>query len=199
MKVNAILSGLPAFHALGSRADQARYLQGTIHISPTTAYIERALADARAGIPSQRPMVEMTIPSILDDTLAPPGHHVMNLFVQYAPYRLRDGGAWDSGRKERYFEERILGAIRPFVRNIDDVLLGAEILAPPDLYREFRLTGGNIFHGALTPRQLYCFRHPYRTPVRNLWLCGAGTHPGGGVMGACGHNAAREIIRSLAA
>ena len=142
--------------------------------------------------------MEITLPSLVDNTLAPAGHHVMGMFVQYVPYHLRDGGVWDDQRKERYFWKNILGAVRPFVSNIDDVLIDAQILSPVDLYEQFRLTGGNIFHGTLTPRQLYCFRHPYRTPVKNLWLCGAGTHPGGGVIGACGHNAARDINKSLA-
>ena len=143
-------------------------------------------------------MVEMTIPSIVDDTLAPPGHHVMNMFVQYVPYRLFGGVPWSESRKEQYFRGHVLEAVRPYIRNIDDVLIDAQVLSPVDLYRDLRLTGGNIFHGALTPGQMYCFRHPYRTPIQNLWLCGAGTHPGGGVMGACGHNAAQNIIQSLA-
>jgi phytoene dehydrogenase-like protein len=196
MKVNAILSGLPKFKALETESNPSHYMKGTIHISPTTGYIERALRQAKRGIPSDRPLIEMTIPSIVDDTLAPPGHHVMSMFVQYTPYHPQDG-EWNFERKDRYFREKILGAVRPYVSNIDEVIMGVQLLAPPDLYREFRLTGGNIFHGALSPGQLYCFRHPYRTPVKNLWLCGAGTHPGGGVMGACGHNAAYNIIKSL--
>ncbi len=198
MKVNAILSGLPEFNALSNCCNPAYNLKGTIHISPTTAYIERALFDALHGRPSELPLVEITIPSIVDNTLAPPGHHVMNLFVQYVPYQIRGEGAWSNERKERYFRENILGAVRPYIRNIDEVLLDAQVISPADLYRDLRLTGGNIFHGALTPQQMYCFRHPYRTPIKHLWLCGAGTHPGGGVMGACGHNAAYNIIRSLA-
>lgn len=198
MKVNAILSGLPVFTALAGCDNPAQYLKGTIHLSPTTGYIERALHEALRGMPSSRPMVEMTIPSLVDNTLAPPGHHVMNLFVQYVPYQLRGKEEWTEQRKDWYFRKNVLEAMRPYVRNIDEVLIGAQILSPADLYRDLRLTGGNIFHGALTLRQMYCFRHPYRTPIPNLWLCGAGTHPGGGVMGACGHNAARDIIASLA-
>lgn len=197
MKVNVILSGLPKFKALDGVDDPTQYLKGTIHISPSTAYIERALDDALCGVPSERPMMEITIPSLVDETLAPLGHHVMGIFVQYAPYHLREG-EWTDERKRQYFAKNVLGALRPYVSNIDEILIGAQVLSPVDLYRELRLTGGNIFHGALTPSQLYCFRHPYRTPIPNLWLCGAGTHPGGGVMGACGHNAAHEIIRSLA-
>lgn len=197
MKVNVILSGLPAFKALADYDNPERYLKGTIHISPSTAYIEKALSEALRGLPARRPMMEITLPSIVDNTLAPAGHHVMGMFVQYAPYHLREG-EWDEERKGRYLRENILGTLRDYVSNIDDVLIDAQVFSPMDLYRELRLTGGNIFHGALTPSQLYCFRHAYRTPIQGLWLCGAGTHPGGGVMGACGHNAARDIIKSFA-
>jgi phytoene dehydrogenase-like protein len=197
MKVNAILRGLPVFNALRGSSDPAHYLKGTIHLSPSTSYIENALADAHFGVPSVRPMVEMTIPSIVDNTLAPPGYHVMNMLVQFVPYH-PNGGEWDNDRKQKYFEQNILAVVRSFVSNIDDIFIGAEVLSPADMERDIRLTGGNIFHGAMTPDRLFCFRHPYRTPVKNLWLCGAGTHPGGGVTGACGHNAAHEIIRSLA-
>ncbi|MCR4334060.1 MAG: NAD(P)/FAD-dependent oxidoreductase [Patescibacteria group bacterium] len=194
MKVNAILSGLPEFNSLDGCGDPAHYLKGTIHLSPTTAYIERALSDVLIhGIPSELPMVEMTIPSIVDNMLAPQGHHVMNLFVQYVPDHPRRGGEWTAKRKDRYFRENILSVVRPFVRNIDDILIGAQVLSPQDMYRDLRLTGGNIFHGAFK----IGLRHPYRTPIPELWLCGAGTHPGGGVMGACGHNAARDIAQSL--
>lgn len=196
MKVNAVLSGLPQFRALDGVDNPAKCLTGTIHLSPSTPYIKRALADALDGRPSRRPMMEITLPSLVDDTLAPQGHHVMGMFVQYAPYHLKEG-EWSSARKEQYFRENVLGTLREYVSNIDDILVDAQVFSPVDLYRELRLTGGNIFHGALTPSQLYCFRHVYRTPIQGLWLCGAGTHPGGGVMGACGHNAARDIIKSL--
>ena len=196
MKVNAILRGLPDFRALRGFKNPAHFIKGTIHISPSTAYIERALSQAKKGESSKRPLIEMTIPSIVDDTLAPVGHHVMSMFVQYTPYYPKSG-EWTPERKERYFRENILGAIRPFVTNIDEMIIDAQILAPPDLYEQFRLTGGNIFHGGMKLSQMYFLRHLYRTPKKGLYLCGAGTHPGGGVMGACGHNAAREINHDL--
>jgi phytoene dehydrogenase-like protein len=160
-------------------------------------YIERALHDIKNGLPSERPIIEMTIPSLVDDTLAPPGHHVMSMFVQYTPYHPKDG-EWTKDRKERYFQENILEAVRPFSPDFRDLIIGAQILAPPDLFEQFRLTGGNIFHSTMKFSQMHFNRYPYRTPKKGLYMCGAGTHPGGGVMGACGHNAAREILTDLA-
>lgn len=196
MKVNMPVSDLPTITALRGVRNPSHYMKGTNHFSPTTEYIEKALHDAQNGMPSERPMIEMTIPSIIDDSLAPAGHHVIGMFVQYVPYHPKDG-AWTEDRKKRYFEENILGVLREYISNIDEIVVGAQILAPPDLYQQFRLTGGNIFHGAMKLSQMYWNRYQYQTPVPGLWLCGAGTHPGGGVMGACGHNAAREILKSL--
>jgi len=196
MKVNISLSGLPSFRCLPGTSPGPQH-RGTIHISPSTRYILRALYEARSGSASAKPILEITIPSILDDTVAPRGKHLMNIFVQFTPYHLTPG-SWDSF-KETYFHNHIVPAMRDYIENIDSIIENVEILSPLDLERGFGLTEGNIFHGAMNLSQLFSLRPlsgmaGYRTPVEGLYLCGAGTHPGGGVMGICGLNAAREII-----
>lgn len=203
LKMNLALDGLPAFET-GDRPRRA-ILAGTIHVSPDLDYIERAYDDAKWGAPSRRPVLEITIPSVVDPTLAPEGKHVMQLFVQYAPYRLTDEEAgpgdgapdrgWTDARREA-FGDRCLQVLEEYAPGVTDLVAHRQILAPPDLERVYGLTGGNIFQGAMTLDQLGPLRMPYRTPVEGLWLCGAATPPGGGVMGACGRNAAREILRS---
>jgi phytoene dehydrogenase-like protein len=161
------------------------------------AYLERAFDDARAGLPSREPVLECTLPSAVDPSVAPPGKHLMSMFVQYAPYRLAEG-SWETERDR--FADRCFAALERYAPGFTASVIAREVLAPPDLERRFGLTGGNIFQGAMTLPQLF-FMRPlpgyarYRTPVRDLYLCGAATHPGGGVMGACGRNAAREILR----
>jgi phytoene dehydrogenase-like protein len=159
--------------------------------------IERGYEDARRGQPSERPVIEMVIPSSVDTTLAPPGHHIVNLFVQYAPYALAEGD-WDAQREP--FADRCIEQITRHAPNFARSVLHREVLAPPDLERRFNLTGGNIFQGAMPLHQLFSFRPvpgwgDYATPLPGLYLCGAAAHPGGGVMGACGRNAAREMLR----
>jgi phytoene dehydrogenase-like protein len=198
MKINLALSELPDFRALPG-TDPGPQHRGTIHISPTVDYIERAFDDAKWGIPSRRPLLECTIPSVLDDSLAPPGKHVMSIFVQYAPYRLREGD-WDRIGDE--FADRCINLLGEFAPNLPSAVLDRHILTPLDLERTFGLTGGNIFQGAMGLTQLFTERpvpgwSQYRTPINGLFLCGAAAHPGGGVIGAAGYNAAREIIRTL--
>jgi phytoene dehydrogenase-like protein len=142
-------------------------------------------------------MLECTIPTTYDDSIAPPGKHIMNIFVQYAPYRLKEGD-WAS-RKEA-FADRVLDVLAEYAPNIKNAVLHRNVVSPADLETEFGLTGGNIFHGEMSPDQLFFMRPvpgwaQYRTPIAGLYLCGSGTHPGGGVMGAPGHNAAREILK----
>jgi phytoene dehydrogenase-like protein len=166
-------------------------------VAPTLDYLERAFADAAAGRPSEEPVLECTVPSAVDPTVAPPGRHVMSMFVQYAPYRLAEGG-WDE-RKEA-FADRCVELLDRHAPGFRRSVIHREVLSPLDLERRFGLTGGNIFQGAMTPSQLFFLRPlpgwgGYRTPVRDLYLCGAATHPGGGVMGACGRNAAAVIVR----
>jgi len=194
-KINVALSALPDFRALpGAPGPQHR---GTIHVAPTLDYLERAFDDARAGRPSRAPILECTLPSVVDPTVAPPGRHLMSMFVQYAPYRLA-GGSWDEERER--FAQRCFDLLEEHAPGFRRSILAHEVLAPPDLERRFDLTGGNIFQGAMTLSQLFSMRPfpgaaAYRTPIENLYLCGAAAHPGGGVMGAPGRNAAREMLR----
>jgi phytoene dehydrogenase-like protein len=198
LKINVALAALPRFRALpGSGARPGPEHRGTIHVAPSLDYLERAFDDARAGRPSQAPILECTIPSVVDPSVAPEGRHLMSMFVQYAPYALREG-SWDDERER--FADRCFDALEAYAPGFRASILAREVLTPVDLERRFGLTGGNIFQGAMTLPQLFSMRPlpgyaDYRTPIRNLYLCGAAPHPGGGVMGACGYNAAREILR----
>ncbi|MGH8447599.1 MAG: phytoene desaturase family protein, partial [Solimonas sp.] len=199
MKINLALSELPDFGSRPGRAEVGPQHRGTIHISPTREYIERAYEDARRGEPSREPVVELTLPTSVDVTLAPAGHHIAQLFVQYAPYRLADGD-WDAHGEA--FAERCIDAVNAYAPNFRASVLHRQILSPLELERRFALTGGNIFHGAMSLHQLFGFRPvpgwgDYRTPLKGLYLCGAGAHPGGGVSGAPGRNAARVLLQDL--
>jgi phytoene dehydrogenase-like protein len=195
LKINVALSELPSFRALPGTAAGPHH-RGTIHICPDQDYIERAYDEAKYGRPSARPVLECTIPSVVDPSVAPPGRHLMSMFVQYAPYRLREG-SWDDLREP--FADRCFDLLDEYAPNFKRSVLARQVLTPLDLERTFNLTGGNIFQGAMTPSQLFSFRPVpgwarYRTPIRGLYLCGAAAHPGGGVMGTPGLNAAREIL-----
>jgi phytoene dehydrogenase-like protein len=196
VKINLALDGLPEFTAYPTNGLGAPHMT-TIHVCPSIDYIDRAWEEARQGQPSSSPMLECTIPTAYDDSIAPPGKHIMCIFAQYAPYQLRDG-QWDQATKDR-FADRCLDLLAEYAPNIKDLVLHRQVISPLDLEQEYGLTGGNIFHGDLGLDQLYFMRPVagwarYRTPIRNLYLCGSGTHPGGGVMGAPGYNAAREIL-----
>ena len=200
VKINLAVSELPRFRCMPDRRGGiGPEHRGTIHINALPEDIERAFEDARRGRPSERPVIEMVIPSSLDTTLAPRGHHIVNLFVQYAPYMPR-GAGWDEGLREA-FAERCIAQISEYAPNFARSVLHREVLAPPDLEARFNLTGGNIFQGAMPLHQLFSFRpvpgwSDYATPVKGLFLCGAASHPGGGVMGACGRNAAQAMLRA---
>jgi phytoene dehydrogenase-like protein len=197
-KINLALQGLPDFRARRGTSAGPQH-RATIHIGPTIDYIDRAWADAQLGRPSDQPFLEVTIPTTYDPSLAPPGKHLMNIFVQYAPHRLAEG-TWDELKET--FADRVIDTLAEYAPNLPDLIIHRQVLSPLDLEREFSLTGGDIFHGEMTLDRLF-FMRPlpgwarYRTPVAGLYLCGSGTHPGGGVMGAPGHNAAREILRDL--
>jgi phytoene dehydrogenase-like protein len=196
LKINVALAELPDFRACPGVQPGPQH-RGTIHICPDLDTIERAFDDAKYGAPSRQPVLECTIPSVVDPSVAPPGRHLMSMFVQYAPYKLRDGH-WDKLRDS--FADRCFDLLAEYAPNFKRAVLDRQVLTPLDLERTFNLTGGNIFQGAMTPNQLFLFRPVpgwagYRTPVRGLYLCGAAAHPGGGVMGAAGQNAAREILR----
>jgi phytoene dehydrogenase-like protein len=197
MKINLAVSELPDFTCLPGKDEVGPQHRGTIHIGATLEYLERAYDDAKYGRPSARPIVEMTIPTSVDRTIAPDGHHILSLFVQYAPYELAEGN-WDDIKDE--FADRCIAEIAKFAPNVPDAILHRQIVTPLDLERTFGLTGGNIFQGAMPLHQLFNLRPvagwaDYRTPVNGLYLCGAAAHPGGGVMGACGRNAATEMLR----
>jgi len=193
-KINLALDGLPNFRALPGEGPQHR---ATMHICPSMEYVERAWDDAKYGRPSQSPLLELTIPTMYDPTLAPPGKHIMGIFIQYAPYTLRDSG-WDQLREP--FAYRVFDLIEEYAPGFRSLVIEKQVLTPLDLERRFGLTGGNIFHGEMSLDQMFLMRPVagcarYRTPIRGLYLCGSGTHPGGGVMGAPGYNAAREILK----
>jgi phytoene dehydrogenase-like protein len=169
-----------------------------MHICPSIEYVERAWDDAKYGRPSQRPMLELTIPTNYDPSLAPPGRHIMGIFLQYAPYTLRESN-WDELREP--FADRVVGLIEEYAPNIRSLILHRHVLTPLDMERTYGITGGNIFHGEMSLDQMFVMRPlagwaRYRAPIRGLFLCGSGTHPGGGVTGAPGHNAAREILKT---
>lgn len=194
LKMNLALDGLPDFTALpGSPGPQHG---ATMHICPSIDYVERAWDDAKYGRPSQNPLLEMTCPTIYDPALAPMGKHIMGIFLQYAPYKLRDAN-WDDLREP--YGDRVLDVIAAYAPNIHGIVEQRQVLSPLDLERRFGIAGGNIFHGEMSLDQMFFLRPTagwarYRTPVRGLYLCGSGAHPGGGVMGAPGYNAAREIL-----
>jgi len=213
LKINLALDRLPAFRGRsGSGGTAGPEHAGTIHVGADSLdAIERSFESAVVGALPARPIVELTIPSALDSSVAPEGRHLASMFVQYVPYEVgRPGGgragldaaraSWDGEREA--FADRVFALVDGVAPGFSESVIEREVLAPPDLEHLFGLTGGNIFHGAMSPDRLL-FMRPlpgwarYRTPIEGLYLCGAGTHPGGGVMGACGRNAAREILRDL--
>src|SRR4051812_8786272 len=194
-KINLALSGLPEFTAYpGAPGPHHR---ATMHICPNIEYVERAWDDAKYGRPSERPLLELTIPTMYDSSLAPPGKHIMGIFLQYAPYTLREG-TWDELREP--FGDRVVALIEEYAPNIRQIIEHRQVLSPLDMERRFGITGGNIFHGEMSLDQMFVMRPVagwarYRTPVHGLFLCGSGAHPGGGVMGAPGYNCAREMLK----
>ena len=197
MKINLALDGLPNFKVLPGSSLMSHH-RTTMHICPTVDYLERAWDDAKYGQPSRRPLLEMTIPTAYDHSLAPRGKHIMGIFLQYTPYDLREG-QWSEATKEAY-ADRVLDLVEEEAPGFKSLVMDRQVLSPLDLETRFGLTGGNIFHGEMNLGQLFAFRplpgwSQYRTPVRNLYLCGSGTHPGGGVMGSPGYNASRQILR----
>ena len=200
-KVNLSLDALPDFTCLPGAGP---HLRGAISISPTVEYMERAYDDAKYGRYSRRPYIDIVIPSLTDPSVAPPGKHVMSCFVQYAPYHLKEpstgsdhAAGWDGHREA--FGDTVLNTIAEYAPNIRDIILHRQVLTPLDLEREWGLSEGNIFQGELTLEQLFFLRPTpgwaqYRTPIRNLYMCGSATHPGGGIMGAPGRNAAMRML-----
>lgn len=196
-KVNLALDRLPEFKC---RPGDGPHLRGDIAIAPSIDYVERAFDDAKYGEYSKRPYLNVVIPSLSDPSVAPAGKHVMSIFVQYAPYNIREGAEnWPKHREA--FGDQVIDTLSEYVPNLKESILYRQVLTPWDLEQEFGLTEGNIFHGELSLEQLLFLRPApgwarYQTPVRNLWMCASGTHPGGGVMGAPGELAAKTMLKA---
>ena len=194
-KVNLALDALPDFTCLPGEGE---HLRGATTISPSVDYMERAYDDAKYGRFSRHPFVDIVIPTLVDPSMAPPGKHVMSCFIQYAPYHLEEGAVWDDAMRES-FGDAVVDAIATFAPNLPDRILHRQVLTPLDLESTFGLSEGNIFQGELSLEQLFWTRPVpgwarFRTPVRDLWLCGSSVHPGGGIMGAPGRLAALEML-----
>jgi phytoene dehydrogenase-like protein len=193
-KVNLALDGLPT---LAARPEFGRHYAGAFSISPSIDYLEEAYDDAKYGDFSRRPYVDVIFPSVIDPSMAPPGKHVMSCFVQYAPYKLRHG-TWDEKREA--FGDTVVDTLATYFPDIKERILHRQVLTPLDIERSIGIAQGNIFHGELSLSQLFFLRPAsgyadYRTPLRNLYQCGSGTHPGGGIMGAPGKLGAKQILK----
>jgi len=192
-KVNLALSGLPDFTCMPG---VGRHLRGAMSISPSLEYLERAYDDAKYGSFSRNPYMDIVIPSMIDPGMAPPGKHVMSIFVQYAPYDLK--GGWTDAQREA-FGDAVVKTLARYAPNLESLIIGRQVLTPADIERITGLSEGNIFAGELALQQMFFLRPAqqwakYRTPIRGYWQCGAGTHPGGGIMGASGRLAALQIL-----
>ncbi|XP_051946217.1 pyridine nucleotide-disulfide oxidoreductase domain-containing protein 2-like isoform X1 [Xyrauchen texanus] len=203
-KINVAVDRLPNFLAAPNSADgkPGPHHQCSIHLNcESVELLEEAYREGQQGRPSSRPMLEMTIPSVLDPTLAPPGCHVVSLFTQFTPFLLDGGRAWNNKDRES-FADTVFDWVERYAPGFKKSVVGKDILTPPDLEKIFGLTGGNIFHGSMSLDQLYLVRPlpsvaDYRSSVKGLYLCGSGSHPGGGVMGAAGCNAALTVLADL--
>jgi phytoene dehydrogenase-like protein len=198
-KVNLALGGLPTFTALDSNESPLKALSGRIHIGHEIDYLERAFDASKYGDFSKAPWLDVTIPTILDPALAPDGKHVLSAYMQFAPYKLREGN-WDARRKD--LGETVIKTLNAYAPNLPSLVEGVQVITPKDFETSYGFTGGHIFHGELALDQLFTMRPildwaRYKTPIRGLFLCGSGTHPGNGLTGASGANAAREIIHAL--
>jgi phytoene dehydrogenase-like protein len=194
--VNLALDALPDFASLRGSGP---HLRGAISISPSVDYMERAYDEAKYGRFSRRPYIDVVIPSLTDPSVAPPGKHVMSCFVQYAPYALAEG-TWDGQREA--FGDAVVDTLAEYAPNLRDIILHRQVLTPLDIERTVGLSEGNIFQGELTLEQLFFLRPVpgwarYRTPIAALYVCGSAAHPGGGIMGAPGRNAAMRILAEV--
>jgi len=197
-KINLALSGLPSFGGLDGNTDA---LSGRIHVGPGIDYLERAFDESKYGNFSRAPYLEIAIPSLTDTSLAPAGQHVMSVYMQYAPYKLKEAN-WREQRGA--LGDTVIKTIAQYAPDLPGKILHSQVITPLDLEETYGLTGGQIFHGELALDQIFTMRPMldwarYRTPIENLYLCGSGTHPGTGLSGASGANAAREIVKDLKA
>jgi phytoene dehydrogenase-like protein len=200
VKVNCALSGLPRFRGMSDAGSPGPEHLGTITVAPSIDYLETACADAAAGRPAENMFVEAWIQTASEPELAPGGKHTLSIFAQYAPYELAEG-TWDERRDE--IGDTVIATIERYAPGLSDLIEDRLVLGPPDLEARFGLTGGNIFHGEILPDWLFDKRpsnawHRYRLPLPGYYLCGSGAHPGGGVCGAPGRNAARAFISDVA-
>ena len=198
-KLNLALDGLPTFTALRNVPDGNAALAGRIHIGPGIDYLEHAFDDSKYGDFSRAPYLDISIPSILDNSLAPAGKHVMSIYMQFAPYGLKQG---DWSQQRDALADTIIKTLAAYAPELPGKILARQILTPMDLETTYGLTGGHPFHGELALDQIFTMRPligwaRYRTPVKGLYLCGSGTHPGNGITGVSGANAAREIVKDL--
>jgi phytoene dehydrogenase-like protein len=196
-KVNLALSGLPSFNGVDGNASALH--GGRIQVSPEVDYLERAFDASKYGEFSPRPYLETTIPTLHDPSLAPAGKHVMSICMQYAPHKLRNGD-WDS--QSDMLGDAVINTLAQFAPDLPGKVEAREVITPKDLEQTYGLTGGHIFHGELALDQLFTMRPlldwaQYRTPIKGLYLCGSGTHPGNGLTGGSGANAAKEIVKDL--
>ncbi|MDP3909929.1 MAG: NAD(P)/FAD-dependent oxidoreductase, partial [Gemmatimonadales bacterium] len=199
IKVNCALSELPDWKCLPGKDPKAVQHRTLFEIAPSMEYLEEAYDDLKYGRVSRRPMIEGAIPSTLDDSLAPEGKHVLSCFVQYGPYHLKEG-TWPEIREK--VGDLVIDTIAEYAPNIKKAVIARQVITPWDMEKDYGLTEGNIFHGEITPDQLFFLRPAagyadHRSPIRGLYLCGSGAHPGGGVMGGPGLNASREILKDL--
>ncbi|HEX8896886.1 MAG TPA: NAD(P)/FAD-dependent oxidoreductase, partial [Terriglobales bacterium] len=195
-KVNLALSSLPPFKGVDGNA---ALLGGSIQISPEIDYIERAFDASKYGEFSEHPYLQATIPTLHDPSLAPAGKHVMSIYMQYAPYKLRHSD-WDF--EHDALGDAVVNTLAKYAPNLPSMIEAREVITPKDLEQTYSLTGGHIFHGELALDQLFTMRPlldwaQYRTPIKGLYLCGSGTHPGNGLTGRSGANAAREVVKEL--
>jgi phytoene dehydrogenase-like protein len=194
-KINLALSGLPSFKGVTSN-DQ---LAGRIHVGPDIDYLERAFDAAKYGEYSTAPYLDVTIPTLMDPALAPQGAHVMSIYVQYAPHKLQNA-EWNDVREG--FAGNVINTLAQYAPNLKEMIVARQIITPLDLEQTYGLSGGHIHHGEQSLDQFFTFRPligwaQYRTPIKGLYLCGSGTHPGGGLTGGSGANAAREIVKDF--
>ena len=199
-KVNLALSGLPAFKGVNGNTEA---LTGRIQIGPETDYLERAFDESKYGNFSRAPYLEITIPSLTDPSLTPVGKHVMSIYVQYAPFKLR-GASWRNESQRLALADTVVKTITQYAPDLPEKILSHQIITPLDMEETYGLTGGHIFHGELALDQFFTMRPfldwaRYHTPIQNLYLCGSGTHPGTGLNGGSGAHAAREIFKNLKA
>jgi phytoene dehydrogenase-like protein len=199
-KLNLALEQLPHYRAAPPDVAPETISRATVDIAPTPSYLERAWDDYKRGEPSREPFIEIFSQSPTDPTMAPAGKHVLSCFCQYFPYEV-NGRSWDDGLREQ-MADHIVAKLAEYAPNIANAVIARQMLSPVDLERRFALTGGNIFHGDLTPDQAFNLRPAtgyadYRTPLPGLYLCGSGAHPGGGVTGIPGHNCAQVVTEEL--